>query len=50
MNPNDAEEAGVVAPPSVNAVVGFTVADAVVSLAPSVKLCDGADPKVNPPP
>lgn len=49
VNPDEAEEAGVVAPPNVNAVVGFTEADAVVFPAPSVKPCDGADPKVNPP-
>ena len=48
-NPDEAEEVAVVAPPVVNAGVGFTVAGAVVLLVPRVKPCDGADPKTNPP-
>lgn len=48
-NPVEAEEAAAVAPPGVNAGIGFTVAGVVVLPTPSVKPCDGADPKLNPP-
>lgn len=48
-NPDEAEEVAVIAPPGVNACVGFTVAGAVVLPVPRVKPCDGVDPKPNPP-
>ena len=48
-NPNEAEEAAGVAPPGVNAGVGFTTEGAVVLPVPRVKPCDGVDPKPNPP-
>lgn len=48
-NPDEAEEAAVVALPGTNVGVGFTVAGAVVLPVPRVNPCDGADPKLNPP-
>ena len=49
VKPDEAEEAAVVAPPSVNAGVGFARVGAVVLPVPRLKPCDGADPKPNPP-
>lgn len=48
-NPDEAEEAAVIAPPSVNAGVGFTIVGAVVLPVPRLKPCDGTDPRPNPP-
>ena len=48
-NPDEAEEAAVVALPGVNAGVGLTIAGPVVLLVPRVKPCDDAGPKPNPP-
>lgn len=45
----EAEEVAVIAPPGVNAGVGFTVAGAVVFPVPRIKPCDGVDPMPNPP-
>ena len=44
----EAEEPAAVPPPSVNPGVGFAVVGTVVLTAPSVRPCDGVDPKVNP--
>lgn len=49
VNPDEAEEAAVVAPPSANAGVEFTIVGAVVLPVPRLNPCDGADPKPNPP-
>ena len=49
VNPDEAEEAPVVAPPVVNSGVGFTVAGAVGLAAPNVKPSNDADPELNPP-
>ena len=49
VSPDEDEEAAVVAPPSANAGVGFTIVGAVVLPVPRLNPCDGADPKPNPP-
>lgn len=47
--PRVSTELRFVAPPGVNAGVGFTIAGAVVLPASNVKPCNGVDPKLNPP-
>lgn len=49
VKPLDADVAGVLPLPNVNAGVGVTAAGAVVLVAPRAKPCDGANPNVKPP-